>query len=124
MNTTTRTLAGLSIASAAVTVALVAPANAMPVPAPVDPPAAGHGVHRHLPTEVQGSMRNARVAEYQSVNEARTRPPAATSTLITDDSNVDWAQVAYGAAGGIALTTAAGASLILLRRRQHLPSHS
>lgn len=110
MNTTTRTLTGLALASAAVTVALAtAPANARPVPAPVDaPPAAdGHGVHRHWPTGGSGRP-------------AHHHP----STTASSDSSVDWPQVGYGAAAGFALTTAAGATLILVRRRQHLPHHT
>jgi hypothetical protein len=122
VNTTARALAGLTIASAAVTVALAAPANAMPVPEPSPSPApapapvnvspAGHGVHRHWPA--------GHPAHSASTS---TGSQTVASTQTSDGSGVDWAQVGYGAIGGIALTTAAGATLIVVRRRQHLPNH-
>jgi hypothetical protein len=108
MNTTARALAGLTVASAAVTVALAGPASATPW-GPMDQPGGeqptgGHGVHGHAAAATSSSG----------------TPAPQTSTVVPDDPNVDWAQVAYGAAGGIAMTTAAGATLILVRRRQHL----
>lgn len=92
MNTTTRRLAGLGIASAAATVALAAPANAVLPPGPA------------APTHPFGST--------------------TSSSDVTVSSGTDWAQIGYGAAGGVALAAAGITSVMVLRRRQRLPYHA
>jgi hypothetical protein len=125
--TTTRNLSGLALASAAVTVSLAAaPANATPW-GPEDmpstgTPAGGHGVHGHA---AAAKLVNSRLADYQREHEPGPAPvpQSTTTTLITTNSGMQWDEVAYGAAAGIALTTAAGVTLILVRRREHVPGH-
>jgi hypothetical protein len=99
MNTTTRRLAGLSLASAAATVALAAPATAMPK-APSDVS------QHHGPGLVLPSGHN-----------------ATSDNLTVAGSGTDWAQIGYGAAGGVALAAAGVAGIILVRRQHHLPHH-
>lgn len=91
---TTRRLAGLGLASAAATLALAAPANAVIPPGPASPT----GPHSATST--------------------------ASSSVATVASSTDWAQVGYGAAGGIALAAAGAAGVMLVRRHQHLPHHA
>ena len=97
MNTTTRRIAGLGLASAAATFALAAPATAMPINP--DGQHAGQGANPNASTSSQGTV--------------------STSTT-------EWAQVGYGAAGGVALFAAGTAGLVMIRRRQHLhlPHHA
>jgi hypothetical protein len=98
-STTVRRLAGLGLATAATTVALAAPATAGPVPPPdVQVQHAGSG---YAPGGGSGS----------------TSTPAASS-------GTDWAQIGYGAAGGVALFAAGAAGVIMIRRHQHLPHHA
>jgi len=129
MNTATRTLAGFAVAGAVVTVALAAPANATPW-GPQDMsgtgvPASGHGAHGHTAAASTGHGVNPRVTEYQRDHELGASPAsaAAASAPITTDSGVDWDQVAYDAAAGIVLATAAGATVVTVRRHQRLPHH-
>ena len=97
MNSTTRRIASLGLASAAVTFALAAPATAMPIN-PLDQHA-GQGINPNASTSLQST--------------------ASTSTT-------EWAQVGYGAAGGVALFAVGTAGLVMIRRRQHLhlPHHA
>jgi hypothetical protein len=101
MNTsTTRRIASLGLVSAAATLAFAAPATARPLAPPdVAPQHAGQG--------------------YQP---ASNSSGTGGSTITT--SSTDWAQVGYGAAGGIALFAAGAAGFVVVRRRQHVPHHA
>lgn len=97
-STTTRRIVSLGLVSAAATFALAAPATAGPIPPDPIPQHYGQGID---PT---------------STND--------TSSNTVSASGTEWAQVGYGAAGGVALFAAGAAGVVMLRRRQHLPHHA
>lgn len=99
-SSTTRRIASLGLVSAAATVALAAPATARPIPP--DP------VPRHYS---------------QGVDAAPVTSDTGSSTTVSA-SGTEWAQIGYGAAGGVALFAAGAAGFVMLRRRQHLPHHA
>ena len=86
--------------SAAASFALAAPATAGPIPPDPIPRHAGQGV-------IPG-----------------TNNPDTGSSNLVSASGTDWAQVGYGAAGGVALFAAGAAGFVMVRRRQHLPHHA
>lgn len=99
MNTTTRRIASLGAVSAAATFALAAPATAGPIPPDPIPHHYGQGLDPASSNDTGGST---------TVSAAGT----------------EWAQVGYGAAGGVALFAAGAVGVVMLRRRQHLPHHA
>jgi len=101
MNTNTRRIASLGLVSAAAAFALAAPATAGPIPPDPMPGHYGQGID---PTSGGHTSSN-------TINAVST-------------SGTEWAQVGYGAAGGVALFAAGAAGVVLLRRRQHLPHHA
>jgi hypothetical protein len=100
MNTIPRRIASLGLVSAAATFALAAPATAGPIPPDPIPQHSGQGV---IPTRASSDL--------------------ARGTTVTT-SGTEWAQVGYGAAGGVALAAVGAAGVVMLRRRQHLPHHA
>jgi hypothetical protein len=102
MNTSTaRRIASLGLVSAAATFALAAPATAGPIPP--DPVPLHYG---------------------QGVDAAPASTGTGSSTTTVSASGTEWAQVGYGAAGGVALFAAGAAGFVMLRRHQHLPHHA
>jgi hypothetical protein len=100
ITSTTRRIASIGLVSAAATVALAAPATARLVPPPdMAPQHAGQGYN---PASGNGGTGGSTAAS----------------------SSTDWAQIGYGAAGGIALFAAGAAGVVLVRRHQHLPHHA
>ena len=113
---TTRRIASLGLASAAVTLALAGTATAAVQP---HDPALGFNLQgssgdtTHQQHDVLG---NGHFTGGSGAN------PAPASSV--DESNWEWAQVGYGAAGGVALFAAGAAGVVILRRRQQLPHHA